>query len=108
MDAARCDGEVTRAERHDLPCVTVCDRELPGFGELMRRVSLDEVPTAILSRQVAGTRGSTLIVNLPGKPQAIETCLAAVFPAVPYCVDLIGGPRLETDPGVMPVFRPRA
>ena len=86
--------------------LAVCDRELPGFGELMRTVSLKEVPTAILSRQVAGTRGHTLIVNLPGKPQAIETCLAAVFPAIPYCIDLIGGPRLETDPAVMPVFRP--
>jgi molybdopterin adenylyltransferase len=84
----------------------VCNRELPGFGEWMRAASLKEVPTAILSRQVAGTRGHTLIVNLPGKPQAIETCLSAVFPAIPYCVDLIGGPRLETDPDVMPVFRP--
>ena len=76
----------------------VCDRMLPGFGELMRAVSLRAVPTAILSRQIAGTRGRSLIVNLPGKPSAIAECLDAVFPAIPYCIDLIGGPRLETDP----------
>ena len=87
--------------------LAVCDRELPGFGEQMRTVSLNEVPTAILSRQVAGTRGHTLIVNLPGKPQAIETCLAAVFPAIPYCIDLIEGPYLEVDPGKIAVFRPK-
>jgi molybdopterin adenylyltransferase len=81
---------------------------MPGFGELMRAVSLREVPTAILSRQTAGLRGSCLIINLPGKPSAIRTCLDAVFPAVPYCLDLIGGARLETDPGVLAAFRPRA
>ncbi len=84
----------------------VCERLLPGFGELMRTASLKDVPTAILSRQIAGTRGSTLIVNLPGKPSAIRTCLDAVFPAVPYCLDLIGGDRLETDPQKCKSFRP--
>ena len=86
----------------------VCERVLPGFGELMRVKSLLEVPTAILSRQLAGTRGSTLIVNLPGKPSAIRTCLDAVFPAIPYCLDLIGGARLETNPDVCKAFRPKS
>jgi molybdopterin adenylyltransferase len=85
----------------------VCERLLPGFGELMRTKSLLEVPTAILSRQLAGTRGSSLIVNLPGKPSAIRTCLDAVFPAIPYCLDLIGGARLETNPEVCKAFRPK-
>ena len=85
----------------------VCERILPGFGELMRSKSLLEVPTAILSRQLAGTRGNTLIVNLPGKPAAIRTCLDAVFPAIPYCLDLIGGDRLETNPAVCKAFRPK-
>ncbi|MBR0679508.1 molybdopterin adenylyltransferase [Roseomonas eburnea] len=84
----------------------VCERMLPGFGELMRAVSLRAVPTAILSRQTAGTRGRSLIVNLPGKPSAIGECLDAVFPAIPYCIDLIGGPRLDTDPAVCRAFRP--
>ncbi|MDJ1159922.1 molybdopterin adenylyltransferase [Chelatococcus sp. SYSU_G07232] len=86
----------------------VCERLLPGFGEAMRAASLTEVPTAILSRQVAGTRGTTLIVDLPGKPSAIATCLDAIFAAVPYCIDLIGGPRLDTDPSVCKAFRPAA
>jgi molybdopterin adenylyltransferase len=86
----------------------VCERILPGFGELMRARSLLEVPTAILSRQIAGTRGRSLIVNLPGKPAAIRTCLDAVFPAIPYCLDLIGGDRLETDPAACHAFRPKA
>ncbi len=86
----------------------VCDRLLPGFGELMRAKSLLEVPTAILSRQVAGTRGASLIINLPGKPAAIRTCLDAVFAAVPYCIDLIGGARLETNPQFCEAFRPKA
>ncbi len=85
----------------------VCERILPGFGELMRAKSLLEVPTAILSRQLAGTRGQTLIVNLPGKPSAIRTCLDAVFPAIPYCLDLIGGDRLETNPMAVKAFRPK-
>jgi len=84
----------------------VLDKELPGFGELMRRVSLDQVPTAILSRQTAGIRGGTLIINLPGKPASIALCLKAVFPAVPYCLDLIGAGRIETDPSVLKSFRP--
>jgi molybdopterin adenylyltransferase len=84
----------------------VCDKMLPGFGELMRRESLNYVPTAILSRQTAGIRGATLIVNLPGKPASIRQCLDAVFPAVPYCIDLIGGPFLETDAAVIKAFRP--
>jgi molybdopterin adenylyltransferase len=84
----------------------VCDRELPGFGEAMRTASLRDVPTAILSRQVAAIRGKTLIINLPGKPASIQTCLDAVFAAVPYGIDLIGGPRLETDPDVCRAFRP--
>jgi molybdopterin adenylyltransferase len=85
----------------------VCDRILPGFGEIMRLKSLAEVPTAILSRQVAGTRGSSLIINLPGKPTAIRTCLDAVFAAAPYCIDLIGGARLETNPQFCIAFRPK-
>ncbi len=87
--------------------MAVCERLLPGFGELMRAVSLRVVPTAILSRQLAGTRGRSLIVNLPGKPSAIAECLDAVFPAIPYCIDLLGGPRLETDPAVCAAFRPK-
>jgi molybdopterin adenylyltransferase len=86
----------------------VCGRMLPGFGELMRARSLLEVPTAILSRQAAGTRGASLIINLPGKPAAIRTCLDAVFAAVPYCIDLIGGDRLETNPEFCKAFRPKA
>lgn len=86
----------------------VCDRILPGFGEAMRTASLAEVPTAILSRQIAGTRGRTLIVNLPGKPASIRTCLDAVFAAIPYCIDLIGGPRLDTNEARCRAFRPAA
>ena len=85
---------------------TVCTKLLPGFGELMRAVSLQFVPTAILSRQTAGIRNQTLIVNLPGKPKAIRQCLDAVFPAIPYCIDLIGGPFLECNENVIKVFRP--
>ena len=85
----------------------VCTKLLPGFGELMRAASLHHVPTAILSRQTAGIRGKTLIVNLPGRPKAIRENLEAVFPAIPYCLDLIGGPRLETNEAVMKAFRPR-
>lgn len=86
----------------------VCDRIMPGFGELMRNVSLREVPTAILSRQLAGIRGRSLIINLPGKPSAIRTCMDAVFPAVPYCIDLIGGDYFETNPAFCKAFRPKS
>jgi molybdopterin adenylyltransferase len=86
----------------------VIDKELPGFGEQMRAASLRYVPTAILSRQTAGIRGRTLIVNLPGRPKAIRENLEAVFPAIPYCIDLAGGARLEADAAKMPVFRPKA
>jgi molybdopterin adenylyltransferase len=86
----------------------VCEKILPGFGELMRATSLKFVPTAILSRAVAGIRGKTLIVNLPGRPKAIRENLEAVFPAIPYCIDLIGGPRLETNETVMKSFRPKS
>ena len=85
----------------------VCDKLLDGFGELMRQVSLRVVPTAILSRQIAGTRGRSLIVNLPGKPSAIRDCLLAVFPAIPYCVDLLEGPYLTTHEAVVRAFRPK-
>jgi molybdopterin adenylyltransferase len=85
----------------------VCTKELPGFGELMRATSLKYVPTAILSRQTAGIRGRSLIINLPGRPKAIRENLEAVFPAVPYCLELIGGPRLETNEAVMKAFRPK-
>jgi molybdopterin adenylyltransferase len=84
----------------------VCEKMLPGFGERMRAASLKAVPTAILSRQTAGIRGRCLIVNLPGKPSAIDDCLNAVFPAVPYGIDLIGGAWLETDAGFCRAFRP--
>jgi molybdopterin adenylyltransferase len=86
----------------------VCDKLLPGFGERMRQESLKYVPTAILSRQTAGIKDQTLIINLPGKPKSIRECLDAVFPAVPYCIDLIGGPYLETDPKVIEIFRPKS
>ncbi|MGM0592938.1 MAG: molybdopterin adenylyltransferase [Pseudomonadota bacterium] len=85
----------------------VCEKMMPGFGELMRLESLKIVPTAILSRQTAGVRGQSLILNLPGKPSAIDDCLNAVFPAVPYCIDLIEGPYLETDEAVCQAFRPK-
>lgn len=86
---------------------SVCEKMMPGFGELMRKVSLEKVPTAILSRQTAGILGSSLIVNLPGQPTAIAECLDAVFPAIPYCIDLIGGPTLQTDPNRIVAFRPK-
>lgn len=84
----------------------VIEKPLPGFGEAMRAASLRHVPTAILSRAVAGIRGGALLINLPGSPKAVGECLEAVFAAVPDCVDLIGGPRLETDPEVVRAFRP--
>ena len=85
----------------------VCQKMMPGFGELMRQVSLQYVPTAILSRQTAGIRGSCLIVNLPGKPTSIAQCLDAVLPAIPYCIDIIGGAHLDVGNGV-DAFRPKA
>jgi molybdopterin adenylyltransferase len=85
----------------------VCQKMMPGFGELMRTESLKYVPTAILSRQTAGIRNHTLILNLPGKPKAIRQCLDAVFPAIPYCIDLIEGPYLVCNQDVMKEFRPK-
>lgn len=114
-DRERCCLVVTTggtgpAKRDVTPEATeaVCDKVLDGFGEQMRAVSLRVVPTAILSRQIAGTRGSSLIVNLPGKPSAIRDCLLAVFPAIPYCVDLIEGPYLTTHETVVKAFRPKS
>jgi molybdopterin adenylyltransferase len=119
-DVERCQLVVTTggtgpARRDVTPEATlaVCSREMPGFGELMRAVSLRKVPTAILSCQTAGIRQgsehSSLIVNLPGNPKAIAECLDAVFPAIPYCLDLInpGGPRMETNPAHIVAFRPQ-
>ena len=102
-------GGTGPAQRDVTPEATqaVCEKILDGFGEQMRAVSLKVVPTAILSRQIAGTRGASLIINLPGKPASIADCLQAVFPAVPYCIDLIGGPYLETHPEVLKAFRPK-
>ncbi len=87
--------------------LAVVEKELLGFGEQMRAVSLQYVPTAILSRQTAGVRGQSLLINLPGKPKAIAQCLDAVMPAVPYCIDLIGGPFLTTRPERVLAFRPK-
>jgi molybdopterin adenylyltransferase len=102
-------GGTGPAKRDVTPEATeaVCDKLLDGFGELMRSVSLKVVPTAILSRQIAGVRGSSLIINLPGKPSAIRDCLLAVFPAIPYCIDLIEGPYLTTNEAVVKAFRPK-
>ncbi len=86
----------------------VCTKLLPGFGEQMRAVSLQYVPTAILSRQTAGIYSKSLIINLPGKPKSIRECLDAVFPAVPYCIDLIGGAYMEANEKVIKIFRPKA
>lgn len=113
-DEAQCclivtTGGTGPAKRDVTPEATeaVCDRMMPGFGELMRAESLKFVPTAILSRQTAGLRGSSLIVNLPGKPKSIRECLDAVFPAIPYCIDLMDGPYLECDQAVIKPFRPK-
>jgi len=102
-------GGTGPAKRDVTPEATeaVCEKLLDGFGEQMRAVSLKIVPTAILSRQVAGIRGKSLIVNLPGKPSAIRDCLLAVFPAIPYCIDLIEGPYLTTNENVVKAFRPK-
>lgn len=85
----------------------VCEKMMPGFGELMRKVSLEKVPTAILSRQTAGIRGKALLLNLPGQPKAIAECLDAVFPAIPYCIDLLEGPYLTTNEDRIQAFRPK-
>ncbi len=85
----------------------VCEKMMPGFGEAMRQESLKFVPTAILSRQAAGVRGGSLIINLPGKPKAIAECLDAVFAAVPYCVDLLEGPYIWTNEARVKAFRPK-
>lgn len=114
-DKEQCDLIVTTggtgpAPRDVTPEATeaVCQKMLPGFGELMRQVSLKYVPTAILSRQSAGIRNKSLIVNLPGKPKSIRECLDAVFPAIPYCLDLIGASYLETNEEIIKAFRPKA
>jgi len=85
----------------------VCQKMMPGFGELMRQESLKFVPTAILSRQTAGICKQSLIVNLPGKPKSIKECLDAVFPAIPYCIDLLEGPYLDCNYNNIQVFRPK-
>jgi molybdopterin adenylyltransferase len=99
--------------------LSVADKQMPGFGEQMRQISLNFVPTAILSRQVAVIRGRTLIINLPGQPKSIAETLEGlkdtegkqlvdgIFAAVPYCIDLIGGPYLQTDAAVCKAFRPK-
>jgi molybdopterin adenylyltransferase len=101
-------GGTGPAKRDVTPEATeaVCDKIMPGFGELMRAKSLTYVPTAILSRQTAGIRNKTLIVNLPGKPKAIRQCLDAVFPAIPYCIDLLEGPFIECNEAIIKPFRP--
>ena len=114
VDTEKCSLIVTTggtgpAKRDVTPEATenVCDRLMPGFGELLLSESLKFVPTAILSRQTAGLRGSSLIVNLPGKPKSIRECLDAVFPAIPYCIDLMEGPFLECNEEVIKPFRPK-
>lgn len=114
-DEEKCDLVVTTggtgpAPRDIIPEVTqsVCEKMLPGFGEQMRAVSLQYVPTAILSRQSAGVRSKSLILNLPGKPKSIKECLEAVFPAIPYCIDLIGGAYIEPNTQVITAFRPKS
>jgi molybdopterin adenylyltransferase len=121
VDVQRCDlvlttGGTGPAKRDVTPEATlaVADKEMPGFGEQMRQISLKFVPTAILSRQVAVIRGQALIVNLPGQPKSISETLSGlpevpgIFAAVPYCIDLIGGPYLETDETVCKAFRPKS
>ena len=102
-------GGTGPAKRDVTPEATeaVCDRMMPGFGELMKAKSLEFVPTAILSRQTAGLRKDSLIINLPGKSKSIKECLDAVFPAVPYCIDLMKGPYLECNEDVIKHFRPK-
>jgi len=114
-DNLGCDVVVTTggtgpAERDVTPEATmqVCDRILPGFGEQMRAISLEFVPTAILSRQVGGTRGKSLIFNLPGRPKAIRETIDEIWKAVPYCVDLLGGPYIDMRDDVCNAFRPKS
>jgi molybdopterin adenylyltransferase len=114
-DNKRCDLVITTggtgpAVRDVTPEATesVCEKILPGFGEQMRQVSLQYVPTAILSRQTAGIRGKSLIINLPGQPKAIGETLDGIFPAVPYCIDLIEGAFINTNPYICKVFRPKS
>ncbi|WP_257937610.1 molybdopterin adenylyltransferase [Campylobacter lari] len=113
-DEVKCDlifttGGTGPALRDVTPEATqaVCDKMLPGFGELMRAKSLEYVPTAILSRQSAGIKGKSLIINLPGNPKAIRECIEPIFPAIPYCVDLIGGAYIENNEEVISAFRPK-
>ncbi|EAH4571127.1 molybdopterin adenylyltransferase [Campylobacter sp. 2352 PW] len=113
-DEIKCDlifttGGTGPALRDVTPEATqaVCDKMLPGFGELMRAKSLEYVPTAILSRQSAGIKGRSLIINLPGNPKAIRECIEPIFPAIPYCVDLIGGAYIENNEEIISVFRPK-
>ncbi len=113
-DVEGCDlilttGGTGPAKRDVTPEATenVCEKMMPGFGELMRQVSLKQVPTAILSRQTAGIRNHCLIVNLPGKPQSIKLTLDAIFPAIPYCVELIEGAYMDTDETKVKTFRPK-
>lgn len=103
-------GGTGPAKRDVTPEATenVCSKMMPGFGELMRFESLKYVPTAILSRQTAGIRNKTLILNLPGKPKAIRQCLDAVFPAIPYCIQLLEGPFIECNETVIRAFRPQS
>ena len=125
VDTVKCDlvlttGGTGPARRDVTPEATlaVADKEMPGFGEQMRQISLRFVPTAILSRQVAVIRGDALIINLPGQPKSIAETLQGlpditppvhgIFAAVPYCIDLIGGPYLETDEAVCKAFRPKS
>lgn len=102
-------GGTGPAKRDVTPEATeaVCEKMMPGFGELMRMESLKYVPTAVLSRQTAGIRGNSFIINLPGNPKSIKECLEPVFPAIPYCIDLIGGSYIQTDEDKMKVFRPK-
>ncbi|HEY0214643.1 MAG TPA: molybdopterin adenylyltransferase [Paenirhodobacter sp.] len=108
VDLILVTGGTGPAPRDETPegVADVIEKELAGFGEEMRRASLREVPTAILSRQTAGIAGRSLIITLPGKPAAIATCLNAVFAAVPYCLDLIGAGHIDTDPAKIKTFRP--
>ncbi|MCE3040413.1 molybdopterin adenylyltransferase [Helicobacter anatolicus] len=113
-DEQECDLIVTTGGTGPAPrdvtpeaTINVCDKILPGFGELMRQKSLQYVPTAILSRQIAGIRKKSLIVNLPGKPKSIQECLEAVFPAIPYCIDLIGGRYIYATENIK-IFRPKS